>query len=64
MEQLLEVVHIDMNFLKTNMTETLCYVGDNGEETKFFQLLNVFCWRNHPLQQPNMLVDLITIGVK
>ena len=51
-------------FFKDKYTETLCYVGDNGEETKFFQLLNVFCWRNHPLQQPNMLVDLITRGVK
>jgi hypothetical protein len=64
MVRLLEAVRIDMSFLKTNTTETLCYVGNNGEETKFFQLLNVFCWKNHPVQNPNMLVDLITIGVK
>jgi hypothetical protein len=51
-------------FFKDKYTETLCYVGDNGEETKFFQHLNVFCWRNHPVQKTDILVDLITRGVK
>jgi hypothetical protein len=35
-----------------------------GRRLNFFNILNVFCWKNHPVQNPNMLVDLITIGVK
>ena len=50
-------------FFKNNYSETLCYVGDNGEETKFFQYLNIFCWKNHPIKNLTMLADLIRIGV-
>jgi hypothetical protein len=42
-------------YFKDKYESTLCYVGVNGEETKFFQLLNVFCWRNHPVQQSDFL---------
>jgi len=42
-------------YFKDKHESTLCYVGDNGEETKFFQLLNVFCWENHPVKKPEFL---------
>ena len=44
-----------MNILKTNMSQHYDYVGDNGDETKFFQLLNVFCWENHPVKKTEFL---------
>jgi len=42
-------------YFKDKHESTLCYVGENGEKTKFFQLLNVFCWRNHPVQKEDFL---------
>ena len=42
-------------YFKDKYESTLCYVGENGDKTKFFQLLNVFCWRNHPVQQEDFL---------
>ena len=42
-------------YFKDRYESTLCYVGKNGEETKFFQYLNVFCWENHPVKRPELL---------
>ena len=42
-------------YFKDKHESTLCYVGENAEKTKFFQLLNVFCWRNHPVQKEDFL---------
>ena len=42
-------------YFKDKHESTLCYVGKNGDETKFFQLLNVFCWENHPVKRPEFL---------
>ena len=42
-------------YFKDKHESTLCYVGENGDKTKFFQLLNVFCWRNHPVQKEDFL---------
>ena len=42
-------------YFKDKHESTLCYVGENGHKTKFFQLLNVFCWRNHPVQKEDFL---------
>ena len=42
-------------YFKDKHESTLCYVGDNGDETKFFQLLNVFCWENHPVKKTEFL---------
>jgi SUMO ligase MMS21 Smc5/6 complex component len=42
-------------YFKDKYDSTLCYVGENGEETKFFQYLNVFCWNNHPIKNPEFL---------
>jgi|TARA_A100001518_G_C1171356_1_gene22620 hypothetical protein len=42
-------------YFKDKHESTLCYVGKNGDETKFFQLLNVFCWENHPVKKPEFL---------
>ena len=42
-------------YFKDKHESTLCYVGVNGDETKFFQYLNVFCWRNHSVKESNFL---------
>ena len=42
-------------YFKDKYESTLCYVGVNGEETKFFQYLNVFCWENHPVKKPKFI---------
>tara|TARA_B100000424_G_scaffold221934_1_gene181059 strand:- start:228 stop:587 length:360 start_codon:yes stop_codon:yes gene_type:complete len=42
-------------YFKDKYKSTLCYVGENGEETKFFQYLNVFCWENHPVKKPEFI---------
>ena len=42
-------------YFKDKHESTLCYVGDDGNETKFFQLLNVFCWENHPVKRTDFL---------
>ena len=42
-------------YYKDKHESTLCYVGDDGNETKFFQLLNVFCWENHPVKRTDFL---------
>ena len=42
-------------YFKDKYESTLCYVGVNGEETKFFQYLNVFCWENHPVKKPEFI---------
>ena len=42
-------------YFKNKYESTLCYVGKDGHETKFFQLLNVFCWRNHPVNKSDFL---------
>ena len=49
-------------YFKDKYESTLCYVGNNGEETKFFQLLNVFCWRNHPVKQSDFLKSMYEKG--
>ena len=42
-------------YFKNKDESTLCYVGQNNHETKYFQLLNVFCWENHPVKKPEFL---------
>ena len=42
-------------YFKDKYESTLCYVGVNGEETKFFQYLNIFCWENHPVKKPKFI---------
>jgi len=42
-------------YFKNKYESTLCYVGQNHQETKFFQFLNVFCWENHPVKKPELL---------
>ena len=42
-------------YFKDKYKSTLCYVGVNREETKFFQYLNVFCWENHPVKKPKFI---------
>ena len=49
-------------YFKNKYESTLCYVGENGNETKFFQLLNVFCWENHPVQKEDFLKSLYEKG--
>ena len=49
-------------YFKDKYESTLCYVGENGDKTKFFQLLNVFCWRNHPVQQEDFLKGMYEKG--
>ena len=44
-----------LEYFKDKYKSTLCYVGNNSNETKFFQLLNIFCWKNHPVQQSDFL---------
>ena len=51
-------------YFKDKHESTLCYVGDNGEETKFFQLLNVFCWENHPVKKPEFLKSMYEKAVE
>ena len=50
-------VHI-YEYFKDKHNSTLCYIGNNGEETKFFQYLNVFCWENHPVKKPEILKSM------
>ena len=45
-------------YFKDKHESTLCYIGDNCEETKFFQYLNVFCWENHPVKKPELLKSM------
>ena len=45
-------------YFKDKYKSTLCYVGQNHEETKFFQYLNVFCWENHPVKKPELLKSM------
>tara|TARA_R100001443_G_C3290791_1_gene162813 strand:+ start:224 stop:580 length:357 start_codon:yes stop_codon:yes gene_type:complete len=45
-------------YFKDKYESTLCYVGVNGDETKFFQLLNIFCWENHPVKNPEFLKSM------
>ena len=42
-------------YFKNKYESTLCYVGTTNDETKFFQLLNVFCWKNHPVKKSEFL---------
>ena len=42
-------------YFKDKHESTLCYVGENGHETKFFQYLNVFCWENEFSYKPEFL---------
>ena len=49
-------------FFKDKYESTLCYIGINGDKTKFFQLLNVFCWKNHPVKQPDFLESMYEKG--
>ena len=51
-------------YFKDKHESTLCYVGDNGEETKFFQYLNVFCWENHPVKKPELLKSMYEKAVE
>jgi hypothetical protein len=39
-------------FFKDKYTETLCYVGDNGEETKFFQLFKCILLEKSSCSKP------------
>ena len=45
-------------YFKNKYESTLCYIGQNAAETKFFQYLNVFCWRNHPVKKPEFLKSM------
>ena len=45
-------------YFKDKYESTLCYTTTGPDETKFFQLLNVFCWRNHPVQKPEFLKQM------
>ena len=51
-------------YFKDKYESTLCYVGSDGDKTKFFQLLNVFCWRNHPVQKEDFLKLMYEKGHK
>ena len=51
-------------YFKDKYESTLCYVGKNGEETKFFQYLNVFCWENHPVKKPELLKSMYEKAVE
>jgi hypothetical protein len=51
-------------YFKDKYESTLCYVGNNGEETKFFQYLNVFCWENHPVKKPEFLKSMYDKAVE
>jgi len=42
-------------YFKDKYESTLCYIGDNIEETKFFEYLNVFCWENHPVKKTEFI---------
>ena len=59
---ILEVVYIDIRYFKDKYESTLCYVGDDGNETKFFQLLNIFCWENHPVKKTDFLKGMYEKG--
>ena len=45
-------------YFKDKYESTLCYVGNNHAETKFFQYLNVFCWENHPVKKPELIKSM------
>jgi len=45
-------------YFKDKDESTLCYMATSQKETKFFQLLNIFCWRNHPVQNPEFLKQM------
>ena len=45
-------------YFKDKYESTLCYTTTSQKETKFFQLLNIFCWRNHPVQNPEFLKQM------
>tara|TARA_R100001126_G_C4825984_1_gene149254 strand:- start:42 stop:392 length:351 start_codon:yes stop_codon:yes gene_type:complete len=49
-------------YFKDKHESTLCYIGNNGDETKFFQLLNVFCWKNHPVKKTDFLKGMYEKG--
>tara|TARA_R100000995_G_scaffold53770_1_gene26248 strand:- start:31 stop:393 length:363 start_codon:yes stop_codon:yes gene_type:complete len=42
-------------YFKDKYESTLCYIGDNIVETKFFQYLNIFCWENHPVKKIELI---------
>jgi hypothetical protein len=39
-------------FFKDKYTETLCYVGDNGEETKFFSIIKCILLEKSSCSKP------------
>ena len=51
-------------YFKEKYESTLCYVGATGDETKLFQYLNVFCWKNHPVQKVDFLKSIYEKGVE
>jgi hypothetical protein len=50
-------------YFKDKYESTLCYVGATGDETKLFQYINVFCWKNHPVQKVDFLKSIYEKGV-
>ena len=51
-------------YFKDKYESTLCYVGENGKETKFFQYLNVFCWENYPVTKPDFLKSMYDMVIQ
>ena len=49
-------------YFKNKYESTLCYVGATGDETKLFQYINVFCWKNHPVQKVDFLKSIYEKG--
>jgi hypothetical protein len=49
-------------YFKDKYESTLCYVGNNGNETKFFQLLNILL--DHPVKQPEFLKSMYEKGAE
>jgi len=43
-------------YFKNKYESTLCYVTTTSPEAKFLQLLNAFCWRNHPVKRIDYLM--------
>ena len=46
-------------YFKNKYESTLCYVTSTGSEAKFFQYLNAFCWRNHPVNRIDYLMGAL-----
>ena len=47
-------------YFKNKYESTRCYVSTTGSEAKFLQLLNAFCWRNHPVKRIDYLIGALS----